>query len=56
MILYDFIYTGIASDGLLLSESMVFNEKYALLCNTINDIFDPLMKCFVEDNLFATEE
>ena len=24
--------------------------------NTINDIFDPLMKCFVEDNLFATEE
>ena len=52
----DFIYTGLVSDGLLLSESVVFNETYAMLCNTINDIVDPLMKCFVKENLFATEE
>ena len=56
MIVCDFIYTGVVGDGIFFSESVVFNENYALLCNTINDIFDPLMKCFVEENLFATEE
>ena len=56
MALYDFIYTGKVSDDLLLSESATFNENYALLCNTINDIVDPLTECFVEENLFATEE
>ena len=34
----------------------MFNENYALLCNTINDIIDPLMKCFLEKEIFATEE
>ena len=40
----------------LLSELAVFEENYALLCNTITDIIDPLMKCFVEQEVITTEE
>ena len=38
------------------SELALFEENYALLCNTITDVIDPLMKCFVEETLIATEE
>ena len=38
------------------SELAVFEESYALLCNTITDVIDPLMKCFVEDKIFTAEE
>ena len=40
----------------LLSELSVFEETYALLCNTITDIIDPLTEYFVEEKLIVTEE
>ena len=40
----------------MLSELEVFEENYALLSNTVTDINDPLIKCFVEDRLFNNEE
>ena len=49
-------YTDEVDHGPLLSEPAVFEENYALLCNTITDIIDPLMKYFVEQELIATEE
>ena len=38
------------------SELAVFEGSYALLCNTITDIIDPLMKCCVEEKNFTAEE
>ena len=49
-------YTDEVDNSPLLSELAVFKENYALLCNTITDIIDPLMKYFVEEKLIATEE
>jgi len=40
----------------VLSELAVFEENYALLCNTITDVNDPLIKCFVEEKFLTTEE
>lgn len=50
----DFVYTGMFGDDL--SEQSLFNDIYVLLCNTIIDIVDPLMKCLTEENHFTTEE
>ena len=41
--------------GLVATELTVFEENYALLCNTITDIIGPLMKCFVEEKPFSDE-
>ena len=49
-----FILADEANSGV--SELVVFDENYALLCNTIADIVDPLMKHFLGENLFATDE
>ena len=49
-----FIPADEANSGV--SELVVFDENYALLCNTIADIVDPLMKYFLGENLFATDE
>ena len=38
------------------SELAVFEENYALLCNTITDVIDPLMKYCMEENAFTPEE
>ena len=43
-------------NGSVCSELPLFQENYALLSNTIEDINDPLMKCFMEKNIFTTEE
>ena len=51
-----FVYPDKVDDVLVLSELVAFNENYALLCNTISDIVQPLVKSFVEENLFAIEE
>ena len=48
------LYTGI--NGSLLIELTVFEENYPLLCNTIADVIDPLMKCYMEEKMFTTEE
>ena len=37
-------------------EVAVFEENYALLCNTIKDVIDPLIKCFVREKLCTAEE
>ena len=34
----------------------MFEENYALLCNTVSDVIDPLMKYLVEENLCTNEE
>ena len=47
------MYTG---NGPTLSELAVFEENYALLCNTITDVTDPLMKYCVEEKIFTSEE
>ena len=47
------LYTG---NGSALSELAVFEESYALLCNTITDVIDPLMKCYVEEKVLTSEE
>ena len=47
------LYTG---NGSTLSDLAVFEENYALLCNTIADVIDPLMKCYVEEKVLTTEE
>ena len=47
------LYTG---NGSALSELAVFEESYALLCNIITDIIDPLMKCCVEEKVLTSEE
>ena len=39
-----------------LRELVVFETNYALLSNTITDVVDPLMKSFLEENLFTVEE
>ena len=49
-------YTDEVDHSPLLNELAVFEENYALLCNTITDIIDPLMKYFMEQELIATEE
>ena len=49
-------YTDEVDNSPLLSELTVFEENYALLCNTITDIIDPLMKYFVEQELIVAEE
>ena len=38
------------------SELTVFEESYALLCNTITDVIDFMMKCFMEEKIFTPEE
>ena len=48
------LYTDI--NGSLLIELTVFEENYPLLCNTIADVIDPLMKCYMEEKMFTTEE
>lgn len=54
MVLYDFISAVVGDSGVC--EKAVFAENYALLHNTITDIVDPLMKRFIEENLFTSEE
>ena len=44
------------SNDLTHSELAVFEENYALLCNTIVDVIDPLMKYCVEEKIFTSEE
>ena len=44
------------NDDAELSELAVFEENYALLCNTITDIVEPLIKCFVEVELLTIKE
>ena len=48
------LYTGNNSSAL--SKLAVFEENYALLCNTIEDVIDPLMKCCVEEKVLTSEE
>ena len=47
------LYTG---NGSALSELAAFEENYALLCNIIADVIDPLMKCYVEEKVLTSEE
>ena len=49
-------YTDEVDSRSLFNELAVFEETYALLCNTITDIVDPLLKYFVDEKLIATEE
>ena len=53
-----FVYTDkIDDDSVLCKLAMaVLNESYALLRNTITDTIHPLMKCFVEENIFSVKE
>ena len=37
------------------SELTVFEENYALLCNTITDIVDPLMEFLLKEKMFADQ-
>ena len=53
-LLYYFIYIDKSDDGL--DEPAVFRENYALLCNTITDIVDPLIKCFEEESVFEQKQ
>jgi len=50
------IYTDENVNDSVLSELTVFEENYALLCNTITDVNDPLIKCFMEKKFLTTEE
>ena len=47
------MYTG---NGSTLSELAVFEENYALLCNTIIDVVDPLMKYCVGEKYFLVKK
>ena len=49
-------YADEVDNSPLLSKLSVFEETYALLCNTITDIIDPLTEYFVEEKLIVTEE
>ena len=53
---YAYMYTDVAGNGSALDELAVFEENYALLCNMIADIIDPLIKYCVKENLLTTEE
>ena len=48
--------TDVADNGSVLDELAVFEENYALLCNMIADVIDPLMKYCVEEKLLTIEE
>jgi len=50
------IYTDEIVNDLELSELTVFEENYALLCNIITDVNDPLIKCFIGEKFLTTEE
>jgi len=56
MVIYVRNYTDEIVNDSVLSELAVFEENYALLCNTITDITDPLIKCFVEEKFLTAEE
>ena len=51
-----YMYTAVVDNGSALDELAVFEENYALLCNTITDVIDPLMKCCVDEKLLTTKE
>jgi len=50
------IYTDEIVNDSELSELTEFEENYALLCNTITDVNDHLIKCFIEEKFLTTEE
>jgi len=50
------IYTDEIVNDSILSDVTVFEENYVLLSNTITDVTEPLIKCFVEEKFLTTEE
>ena len=50
------IYIDEMNTGLVAIELTVFEENYALLCNTVTDIIDPLIRFFVEEEPFSEKE
>ena len=50
------MYTDVIENGSVFSELAVFEENYALLCNTVADIDVPLMKCLTEKKFLTAEE
>ena len=49
-------YTGEINEVSFLSELAVFEENYALLCNTIASVNDLLINWFVEEKIFTINE
>ena len=54
--MYACMYTGVVDNDSVVTELAVFEENYALLCNTITDVIDPLVKCCMEEKIFTTKE